>query len=75
MSKKNAKLIAEKLESKGLLANWLQFGPDGERIDMVLMINSDYQDDDSRIQFAHCIYNGGELTAQCPDWVKDAIGS
>lgn len=73
MSNIKAELIADKLKSRDLLASWLQFGPDGERINMVLMKNTNYKDESSQIHFAHCIYNGNEVTPNCPSWIREAI--
>ncbi|MGE6114269.1 hypothetical protein ACLHZ0_21145 [Aeromonas salmonicida] len=74
MSKKRAKEIAGMLSSRGLLADWLEFGPDGGRLDMVLMMNTEHEEIECQRHFAHCVFNGTELTDQAPEWLRAAEG-
>lgn len=69
MSKHNVIAIVEMLESRSLLAAWLEFGPNGERLDMVLMMNTQYQDIDSQRHFAHCVFDGDNFTDKAPAWL------
>lgn len=73
MPEENARKIAQELERRGLLADWLQFGPDGERLDMVLMMNTEHQEVEYQRHFAHCVFNGTELTENWPSWLSDAL--
>lgn len=70
MSEKRAKKIAEILSNRGLLADWLQFGPDGGRLDMVLMMNTEHEEIEYQRHFAHCVFDGTELTDQAPEWLR-----
>jgi hypothetical protein len=74
MSEKRAKKIAGILSGRGLLADWLQFGPDGGRLDMVLMMNTEHEEIECQRHFAHCVFNGTELTDQAPEWLRAAEG-
>lgn len=69
MSKHNVIAIVEMLENRSLLAAWLEFGPNGERLDMVLMMNTQYQDIDSQRHFAHCVFDGANFTDKAPAWL------
>lgn len=69
MLKHNVRAIVEELESRSLLAAWLEFGPNGERLDMVLMMNTQYQDIDSQRHFAHCVFDGANFTDKAPAWL------
>ncbi|HGE8240971.1 hypothetical protein LZT27_12565 [Aeromonas veronii] len=73
MSEENARKIATELEHRGLLAGWLQFGPDGERLDMVLMMNLEHEEVECRRHFAHCVFNGTALTEKSPDWLSAVL--
>jgi len=67
--KNNVSTIVAALESRSLLAAWLEFGPDGKRLDMVLMMNTEYQDIDSQRHFAHCVFDGTSFTDKAPAWL------
>ncbi|HHQ4546878.1 TPA: hypothetical protein ACSP15_003559 [Aeromonas veronii] len=69
MSKHNVIAIVEMLESRSLLAAWLEFSPNGERLDMVLMMNTQYQDIDAQRHFAHCVFDGEDFTDKAPAWL------
>lgn len=66
-----AKTIASQLEERGLLADWLQIGPDGERIDMVLMMNKDHPEPECQRHFAICVFDGSNITSNAPDWLRE----
>ncbi len=70
MSRTEAREIVEKLDSRNLLAAWLEFGPDGERLDMVFMMNTEYQGIDSQRHFAHCVFDGANVTDKAPAWLR-----
>lgn len=65
-----AKAIAGQLEARGLLADWLQTGPDGERMDMVLMMNQDHAEPECQRHFAICVFDGANLTDSAPEWLQ-----
>lgn len=65
-----AKAIAGQLEERGLLADWLQFGPDGEPIDMVLMMNQAHPEPECQRHFAICVFDGANLTDAAPEWLN-----
>ncbi|MGR6425717.1 hypothetical protein [Aeromonas veronii] len=73
MSEESARKIATELEHRGLLAGWLQYGPDGERLDMVLMMNLEHEEVECQRHFAHCVFNGSELTDKSPDWLSAVL--
>lgn len=66
-----AKAIAGKLEAQGLLAAWLQIGPDGERMDMVLMMNKDHPEPECQRHFAICVFDGLRITEGAPDLLRN----
>ncbi|MGL5555807.1 MAG: hypothetical protein ACRDC8_10990 [Aeromonas veronii] len=66
-----AKAIAGQLEARGLLADWLQFGPDGERMDMVLMMNQSHPEPECQRHFAICVFDGANLTDAAPEWLRE----
>lgn len=65
-----AKAISGRLEARGLLADWLQFGPDGERMDMVLMMNQAHPEPECQRHFAICVFDGAKLTDAAPEWLN-----
>lgn len=65
-----AKAIAGQLEARGLLAEWLQIGPDGERMDMVLMMNQAHPEPECQRHFAICVFDGANLTDAAPEWLN-----
>lgn len=69
MSKHNVSAIVKMLETRSLLATWLEYGPDGERLDMVFMMNTQYKDIDSQRHFAYCIFDGENFTDKAPSWL------
>lgn len=73
MSEENARKIAKVLERRGLLADWLQFGPDGERLDMVFMMNLEHEEVEYQRHFAHCVFNGTALTKAAPEWLNAVL--
>ncbi|WP_330544772.1 hypothetical protein V0242_24585 (plasmid) [Aeromonas hydrophila] len=73
MAEENAREIAKELDRRGLLADWLQFGPDGERLDMVLMMNTEHEEVECQRHFAHCVFNGVELTEKSPGWLSATL--
>jgi hypothetical protein len=66
-----AKAIAGQLEARGLLADWLQIGPDGEHMNMVLMMNKDHPEPACQRHFAICVFDGRRITESAPDWLRD----
>lgn len=65
-----AKAIAGQLEARGLLADWLQTGPDGQRMDMVLMMNQAHPEPECQRHFAICVFDGANLTDAAPEWLQ-----
>jgi hypothetical protein len=69
-TKEIAKAIAGQLEARGLLADWLQTGPDGQRMDMVLMMNQAHPEPECQRHFAICVFDGANLTDAAPEWLQ-----
>lgn len=67
----NAKNVALSLEGVGLLADWIQLGPDNKPLNMVLMLNKEFSNIDEQRHFATHVYDGREFTQFAPEWLRN----
>lgn len=68
-----ARTVVDRLKERGMYVDWIQVHPDGDRLDLVLMKNMNYLQEDDRRHFAVCVFDGLQLTEDAPDWLKDSL--
>lgn len=66
-----AEAVATALKEKGLLADWVKFGPDGSKLNMVLMLDMEHETAEDQRHFALCVFDGARLTSKAPEWLRE----
>jgi len=65
-----AAAVATALKERGLLADWVKFGPDGSKLNMVLMLDMEQETAEDQRHFALCVFDGARLTSEAPEWLQ-----
>jgi len=67
-----AKKIRASLIEADLFSDWIQIGPDNKPLNMVLMLNKEFDSLNEQRHFAIHVFDGVEFTKFAPEWLREA---